>query len=104
EAMAPFLTMDAGRAWLTRQMAALEIAADRHALAQGASRGALARALLRLQPLENAGGVGIGFATAADLRLQALLGETLEAPTGFPVWLVGALAAAVVCLTLVALA
>jgi Zn-dependent protease with chaperone function len=75
EALAPALGVArSGRAWLAQRIAALEIAADRHAVEQGSSRGALARALMKLVPMQ-AGGVGIGFATATDLRLQALIDE-----------------------------
>lgn len=66
--------MPAGRAWLARRFAALEIAADKHAIEQGSSRGALARALLKLAPMRS-GSVGIGFTSATDIRLRALLGE-----------------------------
>jgi beta-lactamase regulating signal transducer with metallopeptidase domain len=103
DSISPFLVATrGGRGWLARQTAALEIAADRHALAHGASRSALARAILKLQPI-HAGSAGIGFATAADLRLQALLGETREDPSRSVVWLVAAVVAAAVCLTLVGL-
>lgn len=75
EALAPALGLArSGRAWLAQRVAALEIAADRHAVEQGSSRGALARALIKLAPMQ-AGGVGIGFASATDLRLKALIDE-----------------------------
>lgn len=75
EALAPAVGMArSGRAWLVRRVAALEIAADRHAVEQGSSRGALARALIKLAPMQ-AGAVGIGFASATDLRLEALIDE-----------------------------
>lgn len=78
EALAPALGLArSGRAWLAQRIAALEIAADRHAVEQGSSRGALARALIKLAPMQ-AGGVGIGFATATDLRLKALIDEKPE--------------------------
>lgn len=67
-----------GHAWLERERARIEIAADSFAVACGASREALAGALLKLSP-----GPGLalapGFATVADLRVRALLGE----PIGF---------------------
>lgn len=73
EAVAPVMSMArAGRAWLARRIAALEISADRHAIEHGSSRGALARALIKLGPTQ-AGEFGIGFASAAELRLTALI-------------------------------
>lgn len=66
-----------GRAWLERERARIEIAADRYALAAGAGRPAIASALLKLSAAPALVGAA-GFATAADLRIQALLGE----PTG----------------------
>lgn len=70
-----------GRAWLERERARIEIAADRYALGAGASRPAIAGALLKLS--ETPGLVGApGFASAADLRIRALL---LDEPTGLDV-------------------
>lgn len=66
--------LEAGRAWIERERARIEIAADAYALAAGASRNALARALVKLGS-GPALGVVPGFATAADLRVRALLGE-----------------------------
>ena len=63
-----------GRAWLEQQQAGIEIAADRHAIGAGAERAALARALLKL----DAGAPTlslVGFASAVDLRVRALLDE-----------------------------
>lgn len=102
EAVAPALTLvSAGQRWLARRIAALEIAADRYALRGGSSRGALARALVKL-PAASAGAVGIGFASATDLRISALLGDEPEAPAGSNLaWLVGPATVAVICALLV---
>ena len=103
EALTPLLrTLQAGRAWLAQRYAALEIAADRHALDHGVSRTSLARALIKLAPAQP--GLGIGFASAADLRLAALLdGDT--PPTAAPaIWLAAPAAVAVICLVLLAIA
>lgn len=70
----------AGRGWLERERARIEIAADAHALAAGVSRAALAGALLKLSTAQRFASAP-GFATAADLRVRALLGE----PTGLDV-------------------
>lgn len=101
EALAPALNLiSAGRAWLARRLASLEIAADRYAVQEGSSRGALARALFKLGPSRPAA-IGIGFASATDLRIRALLGEESEGqPAGSVVWLVPAMVAAV-CVLLV---
>lgn len=70
-----------GRQWIATTLARREIAADRHALANGAERWELAAALLELPPLANAHGAG--FTPAAELRLHALLDET-SGPTTPP--------------------
>jgi Zn-dependent protease with chaperone function len=82
DAGAPVLgRREAGRAWLEGARARVEIAADSYALASGASRPALASALLKL-----ASGAGLsvapGFATASELRVRALLGEEPEIRCG----------------------
>lgn len=59
--------------------AQLEIEADEGALAAGATRGALASALLKLAPTRAS--YGAGFTTAADLRLRSLLGEAPKKTT-----------------------
>lgn len=75
-ALAPVVgCTSAGRAWLERERARIEIAADRHALAEGVSRPAIASALLKLGARASASAPG--FTTAADLRIQALLGEPI---------------------------
>lgn len=66
-----------GRSWLERERARIEIAADRYALAEGASRPAIASALMRLSAAPYLVEAP-GFASAADLRIRALLDE----PTG----------------------
>ncbi len=74
-ALAPVLgRLEAGRAWMERERARLEIAADAYALESGASKPALASALGKLR---SSPGLSLapGFATAADLRVRALLGE-----------------------------
>lgn len=68
-----------GHAWLDRQRALLEIAADEYALRSGASRAALARALLKLQVATPAPTTA-GFATANELRLRVLLGDPPAIP------------------------
>ena len=74
-ALAPVLGKHAqGRAWLERERAQIEIAADAHALANGASRPALARAIFKLQ--DGAPSLSLAaFASANTLRMQALLGQ-----------------------------
>lgn len=62
-----------GRQWLASASARREVAADRYALANGARRGELASALVKLPPLARAHVAG--FTPAIDLRLQALLGD-----------------------------
>jgi hypothetical protein len=74
-ALAPLLgRLEASRAWMERERARLEIAADGYALESGASRPALASALVKLA--STPGMIAApGFASAADLRVRALLGE-----------------------------
>jgi hypothetical protein len=72
--VAPFARRFAsGRQWVAVALARREIAADRYALAQGARRGEIAGALLKLRPLARAHVAG--FTPAVDLRLRALLGD-----------------------------
>lgn len=79
-ALAPFVDRtESGRAWLERARAQIEIAADAYALAGGVSRAAIASSLLKLTPGFGSASAP-GFATAADLRVRALLGD----PTGLP--------------------
>ena len=103
EALAPVLTLfGAGRRWLTRRLAGLEVAADRHVIRHGVSRSTLARALLKMEPLRRAE-VGIGFASATELRLRALLDSPVEpesGPSPLARWVIVSIAVAAVCLFL----
>lgn len=89
-----------GRQSLAWMLARREIAADRYALAHGASRRDLASALLRLPPLAQAHVAG--FTPAVDIRLHALLGRQPQhtvsafARRGVPM-LTGGLAGAAIC-------
>lgn len=82
-AVAPLVSpLPAGRAWLERQRAGIEIRADRFALHHGASRPGLAAALLTLGRAEHRASVA-GYTCASELRLRWLVdGEepTLRAP------------------------
>src|SRR5439155_20460015 len=73
--------MDAGRTWLEYRRATIEIAADRHAIRSGADRRVLARALIKLNAVNLVGGSPktslVGFTSAVDLRVRALLGEAV---------------------------
>jgi hypothetical protein len=73
EALAAAMPLPAVQGWVGQALAAVEIEADRDALARGASRSALVAALLRLAEAGPTGAAG--FATAAELRVRALLGE-----------------------------
>lgn len=78
-ALAPVLSRTStGRAWPERERARIEIAADAYAMSQGVPRPVIASALLKLSVGVHLG-TAPGFATAADLRVRALLGE----PIGF---------------------
>jgi Zn-dependent protease with chaperone function len=73
-AVAPFVTWSrAGRDWLAGQRAAIEIVADAYALAAGVPRPVLARAIVKLMD-SRSGMNAAAFASAADLRLRALVG------------------------------
>lgn len=65
-----------GQAWLERRAAHREIVADRYALAEGADRRAIARALLKVPAATTAHAVA--FAPAVELRLRALLGDEVD--------------------------
>lgn len=68
--------MPFGREWLAWTSARREISADRYAIEQGAAPRDLAGALLQLPALARA--EVTGFASAVDLRLQALLGDDVD--------------------------
>lgn len=73
--LAPAVTRTmAGRGWLERERARVEIEADAYALARGTSRPILASALSKLSSVPGLA-TAPGFSTAADLRIRALLGE-----------------------------
>jgi beta-lactamase regulating signal transducer with metallopeptidase domain len=98
EALAAAVPVPVIRGWANQARAVVEIDADRDALRAGASRSALAAALLRLS---DSGPLGAaGFATAAELRVRALLGEDPLAarPAGSAAFAVGALGLALACL------
>lgn len=99
EGLSPLLgLLPAGSAWLARRIAALEIAADRYALAQGSTRPALARALLKLGQ-RGQSAYGIGFASAGELRLRALLeSDSSERLGRIPPWVLRVALALGVCL------
>jgi Zn-dependent protease with chaperone function len=63
------------RRWIERRIAYLEIDADRYALRAGASRAAIASALIKVDRSDSF--AGIGFAPAANLRLRWLVGGAL---------------------------
>lgn len=63
-----------GRRWLERQRAAIEIAADDHALRYGVGRPELARALLAVGPARAETSLA-SYASASELRIRHLLGD-----------------------------
>ena len=74
-ALAPILgRIEPGQAWMERERAKVEIAADAYALSAGASRQALASALLKLAASPGLSAAP-GFSSAVDLRVRALLGQ-----------------------------
>lgn len=70
--------LEVGRRWAERRRAAIEIAADDHALDAGARRPELARALLKLGTASLDGGPP-SYASASELRLLHLMGEASPA-------------------------
>jgi beta-lactamase regulating signal transducer with metallopeptidase domain len=99
EALATAFPLPAVRWWAVRTRASIEIDADRHALAAGADRSAIAAALLGLSAGAPPGTAG--FATAAELRVRALLGDH---PLGAPQRGSAAFALAAVAISLACLA
>lgn len=61
-----------GRGWLARRRAWIEVAADRYALDNGASRRGLAGAIVKLGDVEGSA-LAAGFSSAQELRLRALV-------------------------------
>jgi len=89
-----------GRAWLERAVAAREIAADHRALEHGATRRALASALIKVAPVPD--GRFPGFASSAELRLRALLAPDASGPTSPRRWpwvVAGAVVAIAACMS-----
>jgi beta-lactamase regulating signal transducer with metallopeptidase domain len=88
-----------GAAWIESERSRIEIAADDHAITNGATRPALAGAILKLaqgSPTQTLA----GFASAADRRIRALLGEASTAPRTrrpMPMIILGPVAAVVAC-------
>ena len=79
-ALSPALErMEVGRRWAERRRAALEIAADDHALAAGARRPELVRALFKLGAASLDAGLP-SYTSASELRLRHLAGE--QSPKG----------------------
>jgi len=79
-ALAPAVErLEIGRRWAERRRAAIEIAADDHALDAGARPPELARALLKLGTASLDGGLP-SYASASELRLRHLMGEA--SPSG----------------------
>lgn len=91
---------DAGRNWLSRLAARREIAADAFALESGASRAAIASALLKVGPVGPAHAPA--FTPAVDARLQALLGDEPPArrPARWSAVVGGAALGAIACLVM----
>jgi beta-lactamase regulating signal transducer with metallopeptidase domain len=72
--------------WIDRRLAHLEIAADQYALDNGASRAAMASALLKCDP--SAPVAAMGFTAAADIRLRRLVSDSTAAEASAPMeWL-----------------
>lgn len=93
-----------GRQLVERLVAEREILADRHALAHGVTRAVLAGALLNVAASVDEsprGGDGtVGFDSAVQLRVRALLGEEVCLPTVSGLWLAAGVAAGVLwCLS-----
>lgn len=70
--------MRAGSAWIEGERSRIEIAADDHALTNGATRAVLARAILKLSDAAPTLMLA-AFATATELRMRALIGDGHQA-------------------------
>ena len=73
--------LDAGRRWVVRRRAAIEIAADEHALGAGAGRPELARALLKLGSASLDASLP-SYVSVSELRLRHLTGEASPGSRG----------------------
>ncbi|MEP6640132.1 MAG: hypothetical protein ABJC39_12350 [Chloroflexota bacterium] len=89
----PLERLAMGRGWLTRARARIEIAADRYALASGATRADLASALIKLGAHPAPSGVA-AYTASSELRLRALLGDPPERASSWGLWVVSSLVAA----------
>ena len=73
--------LEAGRRWIERRRADIEIAADEHALGAGVDRPELARALLKLGSA-NLDASLPSYTSASELRLRHLTGEASPSSRG----------------------
>ena len=72
--------------WIERRLAHLEIAADQYALRNGASRAAMASALLKCDRSSSVS--AMGFSAAAEMRLRGLVSGTTTSEASAPMeWL-----------------
>ena len=96
----PLGQLEVGRRWLTRARAQIEIAADRYAMASGATRATLASALVKLGE-QNVPSGAAGYSASSELRLRALLDDAPEQDRGQTAFIVSILTTVgvlVVCL------
>lgn len=100
--IAPLMShLAVGRDWLSRHAARREIAADTFALTSGASRAAIASALLKVGPARAVH--ASGFTPAVDARLLALLGDeppVHHRPPRWPAVVGGAALGTILCLVM----
>ena len=81
-----FRWLPGARRWIDRRLAHLEVAADQYALRNGASRAAMASALLKCD--RGTSVAASGFSAAADVRLRRLLSGTTGNEASVPMeWL-----------------
>ena len=78
EALEAALPVPPIRNWAIGERAAIELAADRHAMDAGADRATIATALLTLAGVEMSWAAGFGAAT--EIRLRVLVGQEEDRP------------------------
>ena len=81
----PLERLATGRRWLARARARIEIAADRYALASGATRADLASALIKLGAQAAPSWVA-AYTASSELRLRALIGDPPEPASRWGPW------------------
>ena len=93
----PLVQLEVGRRWVARVRAQIEIAADRYAVASGATRANLASALVKLGE-QNVPSGAAGYSASSELRFRALLDDAPDLSRDGSSWIASGVVAGAVLL------